>query len=68
MVECYNKIIKQISELDTLSIPAVDDGTPYIRLDKVGDIFEEYGIVADDIYRKVDDVIERTRNLQDDNH
>ena len=35
------RMIYKLSNLDALTIPAVNGGTPYVRLDQVADIFRE---------------------------
>ena len=41
------EIIEEISRLDTLCIPCINNGMPYVRLDEIGYIFESYGYSVD---------------------
>lgn len=63
-----NEIIKDISKLDTLMIPAVSDGLPYVRLDQLADIFIKAGGDASPITDKIHWLMSRFRNDQVDVH
>lgn len=55
-------VVKTISEMDTLSIPCVNDGTPYVRLDEIADILDHIPVA------NVDLIYERINNIKRINH
>lgn len=55
-------VVKTISKMDTLSIPCVNDGTPYVRLDEIADILDHIPVA------NVDLIYERINNIKRINH
>jgi len=68
MNEMIEQIINDIVKLETLSIPCVSNGLPYVRLDQIAEIFWMAGINAAPINDRISEVISKFKNDQIDVH
>ena len=50
-------VVKTIAKMDTLSIPCVNNGTPYVRLDEIADILDHIPVAnVDLIYERINNI------------
>lgn len=50
-------VVAAISRMETLSIPCINNGTPYVRLDKIADILDHIPVAnVDLIYERINNI------------
>ena len=61
-------VVAAISRMETLSIPCINNGTPYVRLDEIADILDHIPVAnIDKLYQRVKEA-NKCNNTQEDTH